>query len=169
MLNYKENQNNELNLDKEPLVTVNKLVELLSIEPIFVNECYFKKIMNYDELENSYQLQELNLMKQPDSNNLQGIFVVSFDIRHGNLIEWQLPIDLNLENIEFKAIASGLHLMRNDVVYFCKGDMFGLAVFESLRGEFAEERNCRMKSVGVMTSSFKSLRDYLPFLRLQVK
>ena len=47
--------------------------------------------------------------------------------------------------------------------------MYGLAVFGSLRGEFAEERNCRMKSVGVMAKSFKSLRNYLPFLRAQVK
>jgi hypothetical protein len=47
--------------------------------------------------------------------------------------------------------------------------MYGLGVFESLRGDFTEERNCRMKSVGVMAKSFKSLRNYLPFLRRQVK
>lgn len=120
MLNYTEirDQMNEINLDKEPLVLRNRLIELLSNEPpIYVNECYLKFRMNYDESDDKYELKTLNHhVIDQDTENLLGIFVVSFDIRHGNLIAWQIPNDLNLENIEFKAIASGLHLMHNDVV-----------------------------------------------------
>ena len=47
--------------------------------------------------------------------------------------------------------------------------MYGLAVFQNFRNDLVEERNCRMKSIGVMTKSFKSLRKYLPFLRNQVR
>jgi hypothetical protein len=49
--------------------------------------------------------------------NLLGIFVVAFDTRLGNVIEWQLPESLNLEQIEFKAMASGFHLVQKDFVY----------------------------------------------------
>ena len=48
--------------------------------------------------------------------NLIGIFVVSFDTRQGNVIEWQIPENLNLEHVEFKAMASGLHLVKKDLV-----------------------------------------------------
>ncbi len=51
------------------------------------------------------------------SENLLGIFVVSFDTKLGNIVEWQIPESLNLERIEFKAMASGFHLIQNDVVY----------------------------------------------------
>ena len=50
------------------------------------------------------------------SENLLGIFVVSFDTKLGNVIEWQIPESLELDRIEFKAMASGFHLMQNDVV-----------------------------------------------------
>lgn len=45
---------------------------------------------------------------------LCGIFLIAFDTKLGNTIEWQLPDNLNLKSIEFKAMASGLHLMKND-------------------------------------------------------
>jgi hypothetical protein len=49
--------------------------------------------------------------------NLLGIFVVAFDTRQGNLVEWQMPESLNLDQIEFKAMASGFHLVQKDFVY----------------------------------------------------
>lgn len=49
-------------------------------------------------------------------NNLLGVFVVAFDTRHGNTIEWQAPKNLNLDQVEFKAMASGFHLMQRDLV-----------------------------------------------------
>ena len=53
-------------------------------------------------------------------SNLLGLFVVSFDARLGNLIEWQIPTDINLSKIEFKAMASGFHLMPSDIVLVVK-------------------------------------------------
>lgn len=50
------------------------------------------------------------------ADNLLAIFVVSFDAKLGNLIEWQMPRDLDLKHIEFKAMASGFHLISNDLV-----------------------------------------------------
>ena len=47
--------------------------------------------------------------------------------------------------------------------------MYGLAAFESIRIENTEERNIRMKSVGIMAKSYKFLRKYVTFLKNQVK
>ena len=99
MLNFNENESDSINLDKEPLVIRNKLTQLLSVRPIIVNECYFKMVMNYDELEDRYQLQVLRPQQQQqpqliEKDNLMGIFVVSFDIRHGNLIEWYTNLNI---------------------------------------------------------------------------
>lgn len=53
------------------------------------------------------------------ADNLLAIFVVSFDAKLGNLIEWQMPAHLDLKHIEFKAMASGFHLISSDLVYVC--------------------------------------------------
>ena len=50
------------------------------------------------------------------AEHLLAIFVVSFDAKLGNVIEWQMPHDLDLKHIEFKAMASGFHLISNDLV-----------------------------------------------------
>jgi hypothetical protein len=108
--------------------------------------------------------------------NLLGIFVVSFDTKRGNTVEWQIPQELRLERIEFKAMASGFHLIQNDLVYFSlpplppsHNDMYGLAAFQSQRIDSSEERNVRMKSVGLIAKSYKFLRKYVTFLKNQVK
>jgi len=35
----------------------------------------------------------------------------------GNVIEWCIPEDIDLEGIEFKAMASGSHTLKTDFVY----------------------------------------------------
>ena len=47
--------------------------------------------------------------------------------------------------------------------------MFGLAAFQSIRIENTEERNIRMKSVGIMAKNYKFLRKYVTFLKNQVR
>ncbi len=48
--------------------------------------------------------------------DLLAIFVVTFDTRFGNVIEWQEPAELDLRGVEFKAMASGFHLVSTDFV-----------------------------------------------------
>ena len=47
--------------------------------------------------------------------------------------------------------------------------MYGLAAFESIKVDSVEERNIRMKSLGIMAKSFKFLKRYENFLKCQVK
>lgn len=39
------------------------------------------------------------------------------DLLTGNVIEWRIPEDIDLEGVEFKAMASGSHTLRTDFVY----------------------------------------------------
>ena len=49
---------------------------------------------------------------------LYGVFVIAFDTRLGNIVEWQISDnDLNFSKIEFKAMPSGIHTMKDDLVY----------------------------------------------------
>jgi virulence-associated protein VagC len=34
----------------------------------------------------------------------------------GNIVEWRLPEDVDLDGVEFKAMASGSHTLRTDFV-----------------------------------------------------
>jgi len=35
----------------------------------------------------------------------------------GNIVEWRLPEDVDLDGIEFKAMTSGSHTLKTDFVY----------------------------------------------------
>jgi len=173
---YHESEKEETNLDSKPLLGDLKLAELFSSEtrPIYVNECCVKKA---SAMSDSYQAGLISEVALDENENLVeaaaatlcGLYVAAFDTRRGNVIEWQIPESLDLDNVEFKAMASGFHLMENDLVYFCKDGMYSLAVFQILRSDDARERNVRMKSVGVLGRSFKQLRSYVPVLRAQIK
>ena len=194
MFYYHENQTDEIHLDKEPLLQLTPTTNTTNDEnycisndiSICIDEYYLNKLeimSRENECEkdtypkysntlndNSFTQDLQSRQDQADiSANLCGIFVVSFDTKRGNVIEWQIPERLDLERIEFKAMASGFHLIQNDVVYFCQKDMFGLAAFQSIRIENTEERNIRMKSVGMLAKSYKFLRKYVTFLKNQVK
>ncbi|CAF0995502.1 unnamed protein product [Brachionus calyciflorus] len=103
------------------------------------------------------------------ADSLKAIFVCSFDTRLGNVLEWQYPREVNLDKIEFKALASCLHLTQYDLVYFNHNGMFGLAAFKTLVINDSKERNVRMKSVGLISKSYESLKEFYNFLAHQVK
>uniref|UniRef100_A0A667ZWP4 DENN domain-containing protein 11 n=1 Tax=Myripristis murdjan TaxID=586833 RepID=A0A667ZWP4_9TELE len=87
----------------------------------------------------------------------------------GNMLEWCLPRDMDLEGVEFKAIASGSHRVTTDFIYFRKGCYFGLACFANMAVESAVERGARMKSVGILSPSYTLLYRYMSFLEHQVR
>lgn len=102
-------------------------------------------------------------------HDVVGVFVVAFDTRAGNTVEWWTPQDLDVSGIEFKAMASGAHRVLTDFIYFKRGNFYGLSCFENMRVENEEERGARMKSVGVVAKSYSLLHIYKPFLQKQVR
>lgn len=104
-----------------------------------------------------------------EKDQIVSVFVVTFDTRSGNMVEWCLPQDVNLEGVEFKSMASGSHRIANDFIYFRKGCYFGLACFANMPVESALERGARMKSVGILSPSYTLLYRYMHFLENQVR
>ncbi|XP_041746511.1 DENN domain-containing protein 11-like [Coregonus clupeaformis] len=104
-----------------------------------------------------------------EKDQIVAVFVVTFDTRSGNMVEWCLPQDVNLDGVEFKSMASGSHRIANDFIYFRKGCYFGLACFANMPVESELERGARMKSVGILSPSYTLLYRYMHFLENQVR
>ncbi|XP_047431851.1 DENN domain-containing protein 11-like [Mugil cephalus] len=112
---------------------------------------------------------EDRMVKWEEKDQIVSVFVVTFNTRSGNMLEWCLPKDMDLEGVEFKAIASGSHRVTTDFIYFRKGSFFGLACFANMAVESAVERGARMKSVGILSPSYTLLYRYMSFLEHQVR
>ncbi|XP_076008578.1 DENN domain-containing protein 11-like [Genypterus blacodes] len=112
---------------------------------------------------------EDRMVKWEEKDQIVSVFVVTFNTRSGNMLEWCLPKDMDLEGVEFKAIASGSHRVTTDFIYFRKGSYFGLACFANMAVESAVERGARMKSVGILSPSYTLLYRYMSFLEHQVR
>ncbi|KAG5845862.1 DENN domain-containing protein 11 [Anguilla rostrata] len=104
-----------------------------------------------------------------EKDQIVAVFVVTFDTRSGNMVEWCLPQDINLDGVEFKSMASGSHRITSDFIYFRKGCYFGLACFANMPVESELERGARMKSVGILSPSYTLLYRYMHFLENQVR
>ncbi|XP_042153973.1 DENN domain-containing protein 11-like [Oncorhynchus tshawytscha] len=109
------------------------------------------------------------MVKWEEKDPIVAVFVVTFDTRSGNMLEWCLPGDMNLEGVEFKAMASGSHRVSSDFIYFRKGGYFGLACFANMAVDSVVERGARMKSVGILSTSYTLLYRYMSFLEHQVR
>ncbi|XP_072311099.1 DENN domain-containing protein 11-like [Eucyclogobius newberryi] len=112
---------------------------------------------------------EDSMVKWEEKDQIVSVFVVTFNTRTGNMLEWCLPKDMDLEGVEFKAIASGSHRVSTDFIYFRKGGYFGLACFANMAVESTVERGARMKSVGILSPSYTLLYRYMSFLEHQVR
>uniref|UniRef100_A0A8C5R9J6 DENN domain-containing protein 11 n=1 Tax=Laticauda laticaudata TaxID=8630 RepID=A0A8C5R9J6_LATLA len=106
---------------------------------------------------------------QVEEDQIVAVFVVTFDPRTGNMVEWCLPQDIDLEGVEFKSMASGSHKIQSDFIYFRKGLCFGLACFANMPVDSELERGARMKSVGILSPSYTLLYRYMHFLENQVR
>ncbi|XP_065064258.1 DENN domain-containing protein 11-like [Rhopilema esculentum] len=100
---------------------------------------------------------------------IMALFVVVFDTRHGNEIEWHIPDCIDLEGVEFKALVSGSHTVSQDFVYFKHRGFYGVSCFGKMSVANEEERHARMKSVGVICKDYTSLHEHMSFLEEQVR
>ena len=105
----------------------------------------------------------------PQDNYIVALFVVIFDTKRGNEVEWQYPQDVDLAGVEFKALVSGSHTINEDFVYFQHQGLFGLSCFALKHVDSADERGARMKSVGIICTSYTSLHEHQDFLDQQVR
>ncbi|CAL4062524.1 unnamed protein product [Meganyctiphanes norvegica] len=103
------------------------------------------------------------------NKKILGIFVVAFDTKEGNILEWSSPTNLPLEDVEFRALISGAHTITSDFIYFKQNEFYGCASYEKMCVLSEMERGARMKSVGVIVQRHENLAYHLNFLAAQVR
>ncbi|KAF8439533.1 hypothetical protein BGX38DRAFT_872899 [Terfezia claveryi] len=80
---------------------------------------------------------------------LSALFVIYFDIKAGYTIAWKQTAQVSLDGVEFKSLPSGLHNIKEDLVYFVHASFAGVSAF--INQPAAEsERNAMMVSVGIL-------------------
>ncbi|KAG6809754.1 hypothetical protein H0H92_014869 [Tricholoma furcatifolium] len=95
-------------------------------------------------------------------HDLVAIFHASFHPTQGNLVDWSLKAsdDLNLDNIEFSVLPSGLHLVDRDVVYFNKDGQHGVCIFRRRKTQEEGQRGFRLSSLGVLLARSRRPRPW---------
>ncbi|MBN3297565.1 DENN domain-containing protein 11 [Amia ocellicauda] len=124
---------------------------------------------NFSSWDSDFPVKKQRATDWEEKDQIVSVFVVTFDTRSGNIVEWCLPQDINLDGVEFKSMASGSHRIASDFIYFRKGSYFGLACFANMPVESELERGARMKSVGILSPSYTLLYRYMHFLENQVR
>jgi hypothetical protein len=83
---------------------------------------------------------------------ISALFLIDFDVKAGYTITWKRAVP-NLEldgRVEYKSLPSGLHTVRDDLIYFVDGAHAGLSAFVNEPCEEEAARNARMIAVGVL-------------------
>ncbi|KZT30142.1 hypothetical protein NEOLEDRAFT_1153479 [Neolentinus lepideus HHB14362 ss-1] len=90
--------------------------------------------------------------KEKLPQDLVAIFHASFHPTKGSLIDWSLKAsdDLDLSNVEFSCLPSGLHLVEEDVVYFSKDSHQGVCVYRRRKTTEHGHRGFRLSSLGIL-------------------
>ncbi|KAJ3787099.1 hypothetical protein GGU10DRAFT_386124 [Lentinula aff. detonsa] len=85
-------------------------------------------------------------------SDLVAIFHASFHPTRGNIIDWSVKAneDLNLDNLEFSALPSGLHLVEQDTIYFSKDGHQGVCAFRRVKSTEEGHRGFRLSSLGIL-------------------
>ncbi|KAI1315984.1 hypothetical protein EDD11_010566 [Mortierella claussenii] len=88
---------------------------------------------------------------ESDIPAIDAIFLVRFDTRMGNVLEWSDAVPgIELQDVEFSALPSGLHSSSQDVIYFQLKGCIGVSVFANAPSLRTEHRGAHMISVGVL-------------------
>lgn len=88
------------------------------------------------------------------SQDLVAIFHASFHPTRGNVIDWALKAsdDIELNNLEFSTLPSGLHLVDQDVVYFSKNGHQGICAYRRAKTAEQGQRGFRLSSLGILVA-----------------
>lgn len=82
---------------------------------------------------------------------ISALFLIYFDIKAGYTIGWKRAAQgIELEGVvEYKSLPSGLHTVKEDLIYFIHEKYAGVSAFVNAPAE-EESRNARMIAVGVL-------------------
>lgn len=84
---------------------------------------------------------------------ISALFLIVFDVKAGYTIVWKQAVPgLELEGVvEYKSLPSGLHGVKEDLVYFIhEAGHAGLSAFANVPCDEEDARHARMIAVGVL-------------------
>ncbi|UJO13617.1 DENN domain-containing protein 11 [Fulvia fulva] len=86
-----------------------------------------------------------------DSPPVAAIFLVIFDQKIGYTTAWKRSLpDIDLDGVEYKSLPSGLHVVKEDLVYFIHGEAYaGISAFVQEEAD-ATQRNANFAAVGAL-------------------
>ncbi|OCH89520.1 hypothetical protein OBBRIDRAFT_888367 [Obba rivulosa] len=95
-------------------------------------------------------------------HDVVAIFHTSFHPTQGNVVDWSLKADddLDLTHVEFSCLPSGLHLIERDVIYFTKGEHAGVCIFHRRRTTEDGHRGFRLSSLGILLAKSSRPRPW---------
>ncbi|KAF2120313.1 hypothetical protein BDV96DRAFT_595865 [Lophiotrema nucula] len=113
---------------------------------------------------------DVEASSENESPQIAALFLIRFDQKVGYTVAWKRSsVDVELDGaVEYKSLPSGLHTVKNDLVYFVHEGYAGLSAFASGAGS-AEQRNANFVAVGILVPlSYGRLgRSWLHAPRLQ--
>jgi hypothetical protein len=85
---------------------------------------------------------------------LAALFLIKFDLKVGYTISWKASLpSVPLEGVvEYKSLPSGLHNVKEDLVYFVHESWAGVSAFRNAEASAEEERGARFLSVGALVT-----------------
>lgn len=86
-----------------------------------------------------------------DAPPISALFLIYFDIKAGYTVSWKRSSGgIELEGVvEYKSLPSGLHTVREDLIYFIHDRYAGVSAFINVP-DAESARNARMIAVGVL-------------------
>lgn len=90
-------------------------------------------------------------MERHDSPPVAAVFLVIFDQKVGYTTAWKRSLpDIDLDGVEYKSLPSGLHAVKEDLVYFVHGEAYvGVSAFVQEEAD-AKQRNANFVAVGAL-------------------
>ncbi|KAH9826352.1 Protein LCHN [Teratosphaeria destructans] len=89
-------------------------------------------------------------MEQDAAPPVVAAFKIEFDQKVGYTLAWQRALpDVNLDGVEFKSLPSGLHGVKDDLVYFLHGHYAGISAFVQEEAD-EQQRNASFVAVGAL-------------------
>jgi hypothetical protein len=92
-----------------------------------------------------------NALSTPELPPISALFLIYFDVKAGYTIGWRRSLlGIELEGaVEYKSLPSGLHAVKEDLVYFVHNEFAGLSAFVNAP-KAEESRNARMIAIGIL-------------------
>ncbi|KAK3702997.1 hypothetical protein LTR37_014727 [Vermiconidia calcicola] len=89
-------------------------------------------------------------MGKDDAPPIAALYLVVFDQKVGYTISWKRTLpDVSLDGVEYKCLPSGLHSVKQDLVYFVHGAYAGVSAFVQAESD-EQHRNASFVAVGAL-------------------